>query len=447
MKRFKKIRKKTVMVMLAAVLVVQAPVLAHAGILDMFISMMEPIYSNLVTLMDMLINRTPDTEMSLLNEALGQTDDGEKVWWDSVNRDKAMNAYRLTDWSFFQGLDVSLVGHPEMKAQLSEDMEPYVEALEAAAQEHGFAAYQELFKAIAQYRHETGDPDIFRIEDTGLNPNPGSPVSTEDSINIAAELFRDCVEAANFPNPMEKEDVKALLQAFEFERPDYIEFCNNKYSVESAEEFAKGCCDGMLREDAATAAAMGRYNYRDQKFPDKVLKFYTVIYINSANVPANIQQLITEVTSGWPSDMEEGRQKVIEKGLSLYGKVQYSMSQRLQPTPENPQYLDCSSFVGWSFYFAGFTDVPYSWATGGFVSGVSFHPIDRSQLKPGDIGLKNTVAEGGSNHVGIYMGKSASGADIWLHCTTMSSSGVVYNGITVDAYSNFAVFYRYNGWQ
>ena len=233
--------------MLAAVLVVQAPVLAHAGILDMFISMMEPIYSNLVTLMDMLINRTPDTEMSLLNEALGQTDDGEKVWWDSVNRDKAMNAYRLTDWSFFQGLDVSLVGHPEMKAQLSEDMEPYVEALEAAAQKHGFAAYQELFKAIAQYRHETGDPDIFRIEDTGLNPNPGSPVSTEDSINIAAELFRDCVEAANFPNPMEKEDVKALLQAFEFERPDYIEFCNNKYSVESAEEFAKGCCDGMLR--------------------------------------------------------------------------------------------------------------------------------------------------------------------------------------------------------
>ena len=107
-------------------------------------------------------------------------------------------------------------------------------------------------------------------------------------------------------------------------------------------------CEQMKRK----SEVKGKYDYRDQKFPDKVLKYYSVIDINNGNLSGSAQQLLTEAMGSWPSNMDERRKAVIEKGVSLYGKVTYSMDQRLQPSMDNPRYLDCSSFVGWSFYYA-----------------------------------------------------------------------------------------------
>ena len=137
--------------------------------------------------------------------------------------------------------------------------------------------------------------------------------------------------------------------------------------------------------------------------------------------------------------MDERRKAVIEKGVSLYGKVTYSMDKRLQPSMDNPRYLDCSSFIGWSFYYAGIKDGLPHWTTGNFVDGSSFRGISHNELIPGDVGLKNTIASGGSNHVGIYLGKSASGQDVWLHCTT--SEG--FSGVHINTYGNFRIFYRH----
>ncbi|HJB27202.1 MAG TPA: lysozyme family protein [Candidatus Blautia faecavium] len=420
-----------------AVSMASAPATVHAGIFT-------SIFQSLTDLVDRLLNDVPDEELSLLNEAAAQKDEfGNQVWWDDFNKDFAYKIYRITNWNNLPSMNVGLRnGLTTVKAILSEDLEAYVPDLEQAAQEYGFAAYQELFKAIAQYRHQPGNPDIFRIADTGLNPNPGKNVGKEDSIRIAAELFARCIQAARYPDPTDTETLKAVLQAFEFEDAGFVQFCQARYTLEKAEQYASARCGGREREKQVEKDAYGKYDYKDQKFPDKVLKYYSVVAFDSGNIPEAEQSLIMEAMSGWPSGLDERRKKVIETGLSLYGKISYSMDMRLQPSPQAPQYLDCSSFVGWAFYFGGCQDVSYSWATGGFLSSPAFTPISSGELTPGDIGLKNTIASGGDNHIGIYMGKSASGQNVWLHCT-----GGNLDRIVANTYGGFTLFYRYHGFQ
>lgn len=378
------------------------------------------------------------------NSGAGSTS-GNKVWWSSENRESTLLTYQMTNWTAFTGMGVTLYSDSKITARLSDDLKPYVKKMEDAAVKYGFAAYKELFKTIAEYRHIPGDPDIFRIVDTGLNPykdeEPGKApqITSNESIDIASKLFASCIRAANFPAVNDTKKLKAVLQGFEFENEGYIVFCDYIYTLENAEEYASRLCGSKLRTNEEEIRSKGRYDYRDQKFPDKVLKYYSVIDINNGNLSGSAQQLLTEAMGSWPSYMDERRKAVIEKGISLYGKVTYSMDQRLQPSMDNPRYLDCSSFVGWSFYYAGIKDVLPHWTTGNFVDGSSFRGIGHDELIPGDVGLKNTIASGGSNHVGIYLGKSASGQDVWLHCTT--SEG--FSGVHINTYGNFRIFYRH----
>lgn len=325
-------------------------------------------------------------------------------------------AFKDTKWASLDNLVVGFGAVPSVKANISEDLEPYVNQLEEAAKKHGFIVYKELFKAVAQCRHMSGDPDIFRMEDTDLNPNPGNKVSTEVSIELAARLFSQCLEAANYPNPAAVEDLKALLQAFEFGSTEYITKYENKYSLVTAEAYAADHCNGKKRTNAGFISACGQYDYRDQKFPPKVLKYYSVISFSTADMPASEQELLMEALAGWPSDLDERRKAVIEKGLSLYGKITYSMNHRGYPSLDAPAYLDCSSYVGWSFEEASFTNVQSSWTTASFINQWKF--ITRTELIPGDVALlRNTQSIYGENHIGIYIGKSSTGSNVWLHCT------------------------------
>lgn len=431
------------------------------------------IITDLTELSKTILSKIPTTEFSVLNDVLSQTDAGimdndgtenSKVWWSSGNREKAYLIWALTDWNSFDGLRVTLQQTPSIEAQLSSELKKYVNDMEAAAKKYDFMAYKELFKAIAQYRHGNGSADIFGMKavmfqeekdeaegnestegstDPEIAPDGGSDTevyTAEESIEAAAKLFKDCLAAASYPDPSKPDGLKALLQAFEFEQPQYIQAYSNKYSIENAQEYASASCGGKMRSDADLISRYGLYRFRDQKFPDKVLRYYSVISIGNPNIPENEQQLLMEATASWPSSMDERRKAVIQKGLSLYGTITYSMDLRLEPYFMNPKYLDCSSFVGWSYYFGGLTDVYYGWATEGFLNGGVFHSISESELVPGDVGLINTVGSGGTNHIGIYIGKSASGANVWLHC-----AGGSLRRIVINTYNNFHIFMRYNG--
>lgn len=185
--------------------------------------------------------------------------DGNKVWWCRNNKEMALLEYKVSDWTKFSGLDVSLRADTKIEAKLSDEIKKYEEELEAAAKEYGFEAYVELFKALAEQRHYDGKKDdIFNMSKTSLNPDPKKTLSRSDSIKIAAELFADCIDAYSKmgepympPQPTDTEALKSILQAFEFESDGFVDYCKGKYTLEKAKEYAKKKSGNTKRTDEA----------------------------------------------------------------------------------------------------------------------------------------------------------------------------------------------------
>lgn len=181
-------------------------------------------------------------------------------------------------------MDVNLRADTKIEAKLSDEIKKYEEELEAAAKEYGFEAYVELFKALAEQRHYDGKKgDIFNMSKTSLNPDPKKTLSRADSIKIAAELFADCIDAYSKmgephmpPQPTDTEALKSILQAFEFESDGFVDYCEGKYTLEKAEEYAKKKSGNTKRTDEAEIQQKGPWDFKDQKYPDKVLQFYFV---------------------------------------------------------------------------------------------------------------------------------------------------------------------------
>ncbi len=211
--------------------------------------------------------------------------DGNKVWWCRNNKEMALLEYKVSDWTKFSGLDVSLRADTKIEATLSDEIKKYEEELEAAAKEYGFEAYVELFKALAEQRHYDGKKDdIFNMSGTSLNPNPDKTLSRADSIELAAELFSACITATTKidksaipPAPSDVDGLRVILQAFEFESDGFVDYCKGEYSEDKALEYAKTKSGNKERTDANEIQQKGKWDFKDQKYPPKVLQFYHVL--------------------------------------------------------------------------------------------------------------------------------------------------------------------------
>lgn len=211
--------------------------------------------------------------------------DGNKVWWYRNNKEMALLEYKVSDWTKFSGLDVSLRADTKIEAKLSDEIKKYEEELEAAAKEYGFEAYVELFKALAEQRHYDGKKDdIFDMSGTSLNPNPDKTLSRADSIELAAELFSACITATTKidksaipPAPSDVDGLRVILQAFEFESDGFVDYCKGEYSEDKALEYAKTKSGNKERTDANEIQQKGKWDFKDQKYPPKVLQFYHVL--------------------------------------------------------------------------------------------------------------------------------------------------------------------------
>lgn len=211
--------------------------------------------------------------------------DGNKVWWCRNNKEMALLEYKVSDWTKFSGLDVSLRADTKIEAKLSDEIKKYEEELEAAAKEYGFEAYVELFKALAEQRHYDGKKDdIFDMSGTSLNPNPDKTLSRADSIELAAELFSSCITATTKidksaipPAPSDVDGLRVILQAFEFESDGFVDYCKGEYSEDKALEYAKTKSGNKERTDANEIQQKGKWDFKDQKYPPKVLQFYHVL--------------------------------------------------------------------------------------------------------------------------------------------------------------------------
>ena len=205
-------------------------------------------------------------------------------------------------------------------------------------------------------------------------------------------------------------------------------------------------------EDAATAFcwAFERPNNaanvttRQNKAREYYNQFHGKTAQTLGDIDESVKTVLEDVMKNWSSNMESGRQTVIQKAASLIGKgCHYSQPNR-SPAEANPKYLDCSSYVTWAFTQCGYRDIPVTAYTGTYVTSPSlFGGINAGELIPGDVGLNNTGTAGGnSNHIGLYIGKNSKGQNVWLHCT---SSGI--NGPQVGVGNiGFKVFYRYRNW-
>ena len=211
--------------------------------------------------------------------------DGNKVWWCRNTKEMALLEYKVSDWSKFSGLDVSLRADTKIEAKLSDEIKKYEKELEAAAKEYGFEAYVELFKALAEQRHYDGKKDdIFNMSGTSLNPNPDKTLSRADSIELAAELFSACITATTKidksaipPAPSDVDGLRVILQAFEFESDGFVDYCKGEYSEDKALEYAKTKSGNKERTDANEIQQKGKWDFKDQKYPPKVLQFYHVL--------------------------------------------------------------------------------------------------------------------------------------------------------------------------
>lgn len=211
--------------------------------------------------------------------------DGNKVWWCRNNKEMALLEYKVSDWTKFSGLDVSLRADTKIEAKLSDEIKKYEEELEAAAKEYGFEAYVELFKALAEQRHYDGKKDdIFDMSGTSLNPNPDKTLSRANSIELAAELFSACITATTKidksaipPAPSDVDGLRVILQAFEFESDGFVDYCKGEYSEDKALEYAKTKSGNKERTDANEIQQKGKWDFKDQKYPPKVLQFYHVL--------------------------------------------------------------------------------------------------------------------------------------------------------------------------
>lgn len=329
--------------------------------------------------------------------------DGNKVWWCRNNKEMALLEYKVSDWTKFSGLDVSLRADTKIEAKLSDEIKKYEEELEAAAKEYGFEAYVELFKALAEQRHYDGKKDdIFNMSKTSLNPDPKKTLSRADSIKIAAELFADCIDAYSKmgepympPQPTDTEALKSILQAFEFESDGFVDYCKGKYTLEKAEEYAKKKSGNTKRTDEAEIQQKGPWDFKDQKYPDKVLQFYFVQVSQTGGGGSFGFSLPSEALSD-----KEFMNMYNEISKYVQGNYPYVFG---GSSPETS--FDCSGFVCWVINHCGNGWNVDRTTANGLLSYCA--EVKKEDAKPGDlIFFQGTYNEPGASHVGIVVGNN-----------------------------------------
>lgn len=305
------------------------------------------------------------------------------------------------------------------------DMEPFVEIIMCIMM-------QESGGNSEQY------PDIMQSSEyAGL---PVNSLGIEESVDYGVQAIRDAMQVAGCKSPSELDKLKLALQGYNY-GSGYVSWAITHYGGYSK--------DNAIIFSNMMVAQLGWSRYGDPDYVDHVFQYYVFTGGYSPDGIANeeaVQQL-SQLSATWPASMDERRGAVIAKGASLIGFTTYDMfGEDTRAGVDLPRTLDCSSFTAWAFQKSGFTDVPYGSTTGTFVASSNFRPITVSELIPGDIGLMNTIAAGGSNHVGIYAGEDPNGSKMFLHCTSHATAGSsIINGPRISYYSSFQIFYRYTG--
>lgn len=333
------------------------------------------------------------------------------------------------------------------ESPLSDAVEGYRRQVSAACQKYRVPDYVNL--ALAMMQQESGGTgnDPMQASEGPFNKKypqkPGGITDPAYSIECGVQEMKSCLVAAKVTGPTNIKQISLALQGYNYGN-GYIAWAIDRdggYTKENARAFSE-----LMKKK------MGWKNYGDPDYVQHVLRYYSQPATVSSGTDAAAKKIINSL---YQKAVKNGvghvgdRFKVITAGARLIGKCGYSRDSAKNPRngSDNPAYLDCSSFVAWSYNKAGFSPVPYTAYTGTFLQTKNFVTIDK-KLQPGDIGLNNANASGGgTNHVGIYLGVYQ-GKELWLHCTSGRSDRVAGNnsGVMISPHPNFAIFKRYKVW-
>ena len=330
----------------------------------------------------------------------------------------------------------------------------------------------------------------------------GSCYTVADSIDIAAQAFSRIIQDACYPSPYSTETLMSAVQGFEFGGDSeaiknrfsttstklsgftkfvtFTSYCDQQSMASKKQEeesssdeevdydsiikrYAKVIADGAKRTDEGKEKKddkYGEYKYSDQFFYQKVFENYKCTgggSMDYGELPESMKEILRKCMQTWDSRVTKERREIIQQGVLLYG-VTYSMGMngeppRNSPSPENPKYLDCSSFVGQCYWRAGVLGRnAIGWCTGDFASSSNqMKQISEDELIPGDMGQLywHPGGSGAREHIGIFIGK-VDGQSYYIHCTGSSpeAPGVKHppgKGIVISAPGYFKAFGRYMG--
>lgn len=356
-------------------------------------------------------------------------------------------------------------------ATVSEKCERYRPLVIKYAKKYEVESFVDVIMAMMM--QETGGnseryPDVMQSSEyAGFAPN--TITNVEKSIDYGVQAIRDAMQVADCTHPSQTNKLYLALQGYNY-GSGYVSWALRNYggySKENAIEFSI-----MMQ------AKLGwPYQYGDRDYVEHVLKYFDLsgssgssgsrqsassrrsrrtrrdqrgssISTTGVDNKEAVEQF-KRLIKNWPKNLSQGRKDVIAKGASLIGYTKYAHDGIGSRTGDDrPAAEDCSSFVAWAFQKCGYTDVPYGSTTGTFVTSSNFVKVSYDKLRPGDVGLKNYIATGDDNHVGIYVGKDENGQDMWLHSTSRQGTGSeIETGPRMNYYSNFTIYFRYTGFK
>ena len=226
------------------------------------------------------------------------------------------------------------------QAQVSEQTESYRDLVSNYCEKYGIDDYVDLCLALIEQESGGNGPDVMQTEQSYYNINP--PIdSAEESIDCGTHELSDCLTKANCKSPNDIKGISLALQGYNFGN-GYVEWALKNYggyTKENAEIFSKKMCKEL-----------GYDSYGDVAYVAHVLRYYVENpEMSISNESA--QSILKELKENNNASSE--RWKVIEKGASLIGAVQYSMEKRQGDGRDKPEFLDCSSFAAWAFHKSG----------------------------------------------------------------------------------------------
>lgn len=207
--------------------------------------------------------------------------------------------------------------------------------------------------------------------------------------------------------------MEQLYETFGLDRDDYIE----------EEEERRKKIDAIMKEADLVQSVVYAFSVPEDGYESQIINMGLALTDNP------LRKFLLQIASS-----ARGRFPYLWGGKSAMAGMDPSWYTFNSSGKQNG--LDCSGYTQWVLRTAGYSGWRDLGWTGFYLDSPLLDRITQDELMPGDFGLRNSSADMGINHVGIYVGNG-----YWIHCSS-SLNGVV---VSENSSLHFTTFRRIKG--